>query len=243
MGRNEFIFKRFRIDQTGCAMKVGTDGVLLGAWCRVEREDKLLLDIGTGTGVIALILAQRTEQTAARIDAVEVDEPSCRRAAENVAASGWSDRISVHCASVQDFAAESRPHTYDHIVSNPPYFVESLLSPDPSRNLARHAGALQFADFVNVCLRLIRPGGRVSLILPPTEAARMTSLFGNAGWGVSRRTDVWSTPESGPKRILMEFVQGIAAPSEYSSLVIEDAGHGSFSSDYRELTGDFYLKF
>ncbi len=257
-GRNRFDFKRFSVRQEGCAMKVGTDGVLLGAWCRIDpSRDKALLDIGAGTGVIALQLAQRTEKWNAAVDAVEIDGSSCLRAEDNFKCSPWSDRLRVYHYAIQDFTecrvggdkdvwgagleldacigsgggsdsglssgldldlggnrkAERRFRAksaarYDHIVSNPPYFVDSLSSPDDSRTIARHSYSLSYGDLLKCCFKLLNPGGRVSLIVPAgAETEKMITAAGANGFAVSRRTVVHSTPRSGPKRTLLEFMR------------------------------------
>lgn len=242
MGGNTFRFKRFTVGQDGCPMKVGTDGVLLGAWCRVRQTDKRLLDIGTGTGVITLMLAQRTEIVSSTIDSVELNLQSCLKAQENFNASGWDGRINLHHLPVQEYAAGVQPGTYDNIVSNPPYFIGSLLSPDASRNPARHTGTLSYEDLIAACSAMLAPDGIVSLILPAAEGKIMTGLAEQSGFHVSRRTEVWSTPQSGPKRLLLEFSRQ-AGEVETSSLIIEDDGPGTFSEEYRTLTRDFYLYF
>lgn len=241
MGGNRFRFKRFEIDQEGCAMKVGTDGVLLGAWCRILPADKLLLDIGSGTGIIALQLAQRTEQAGSTVEAVEIDSRSCEKAQENFDRSGWGDRLTLHCSAIQDFAAQATAK-YDHIVSNPPYYNGSMLPADAARRRARHTSSLAYEELAEVCSRLLNPSGRVSIILPAPEAEKMAEIAARNGFHLSRRTEVWSTPKSGPKRLLLEFARSQTVP-ETSSLVIEDEGPGSFSAEYRALTRDFYLYF
>ena len=139
MANDYFAFKRFTVRQPRSAMRVGTDGVLLGAWCDPAPADGRMLDVGTGTGVIALILAQRNPS--ARIDAVEIDEGGCLDAEGNFAASPWAGRLTLYRRPFADFAAGC-PVRYDRIVSNPPYFVASLQSPDPARTAARHAESL-----------------------------------------------------------------------------------------------------
>ncbi len=299
-----FCFKRFAIRQDGCAMKVGTDGVLLGAWCRVDpARDKAILDIGTGTGLIALQLSQRTEEANSMVEAVEMDKSACDAARRNFEASEWADRLVLHSMSVQEFAlansmaakglkmrreAVERPKmeretserqkarreaaegpkmeqettadsenqadstlearkTFDHIVSNPPYFVDSLSSPDALRNLARHSYSLSYDDLMKCCFRLLRPEGRVSLVVPAgAETAKMIAAAEAYDFVVSRRTEVHSTSKSGPKRTLLEFSHRAVAPEnapESAPLVIQDGGAGTFSAEYRELTRDFYLYF
>lgn len=230
-------------------MKVGTDGVLLGAWCRIDpAQDEAILDIGTGTGLIALQLAQRTETGKALIDAVEIDERSCRRAEENFRRSPWSDRLRACHTSIQDFTERhAGRRQYGHIVSNPPWFVASLLPPNTSRSAARHSHSLSYDDLMRCCSGLLKPDGRLSLVLPAgAETEKMIAAADTAYFEVSRLTEVHSTPESGPKRTLLEFSRRTATIPEAvqtGSLVIQDAGPGTFSEEYRALTRDFYLHF
>lgn len=223
-------------------MKVGTDGVLLGAWCRVCSQDKLLLDIGTGTGVIALQLAQRTELQKSFIEAVEIDEIACSCAQENIDRSEWADRLRLHNTSVQDFATTAPAQSFDHIISNPPYFNRSLTSPDKARTLARHTASLSHAELIEACDKLLASNGRISLILPVTEAENLIRVARDKGFWIARRTEVWPTSRSGAKRLLIELSREERLP-ELSKLVIEDADQASFSAEYRALTGDFYLYF
>lgn len=251
MSRNTFLFKQFSVEQEGVAMKVGTDAVLLGAWCRVLHSDKAILDIGTGTGVIALQLAQRTVNEMAGVqdaivEAVEVDEPSALRAESNFATSPWANRLMLHKMPVQELAATMAKQgcaRFDHIVSNPPYFTDSLASPNLARNISRHTDLLSYEELMSVCDSMLYPTGRISLVLPAgAESKKMTELASTHGFVISRLTEVHSTLKSGPKRILVEFSRVGVVP-EISSLVIEDAGPGSFSAEYRALTRDFYLHF
>lgn len=238
-------------------MKVGTDGVLLGAWCRIDpSRDKSILDIGTGTGLIALQLAQRTRGADTTIHAIEIDPAACIVAGRNFAASDWSERLKLHCGAIQEFTENVGGETrYDHIISNPPYFMESLVSPDTSRSLARHTESLGYDDLMKCCFRLLKPGGRVSLIVPAgSETERMRAAAAACDFAVSRRTDVHSTHRSGPKRTLMEFMRCGESPDgspvessgdnvEPDRLTIENCGPGTFSEEYRILTRDFYLHF
>lgn len=239
-------------------MKVGTDGVLLGAWCRVDPvKDKAILDIGTGTGLITLQLAQRTENTETIIEAIEIDPEACKAAERNFAASPspWADRLTLHRSSVQEFArvgatadtALTTQQTFDHIVSNPPYFTDSLTSPDTSRNLARHTQSLSYDDLMKYCFMLLKPTGRISLILPAgAETEKMIATAESHDFRPTRRTEVHSTQKSGPKRTLIEFMRKNHATTttKYDILIIEGpAGTGTFSPEYRALTRDFYLYF
>ena len=222
--------------QERAAMKVGTDGVLLGAWVRVEESDRLVLDIGTGTGVIALMMAQRTVN--AHVEAVEIDAPSAADARDNVAASPWSERVEVVECDIADYAPAER---YDLILSNPPYFSESLLPPDGGRAAARHTSLLTFEALADAVVRLLAHDGRFALILPMAEALRFRTIAVGRGLFPLRMTEVWSTPRSGAIRLLAEYsASPLPEPPTADRIVIDDGG---FSTQYRELTKEFYLKF
>lgn len=233
-----FTFKQFHIDHSRCAMKVGTDGTLLGAWAALPEDEGSILDIGTGTGLIAIMAAQRSPK--AVITAIDIDADCASQARENAAASPWGDRISIKECALQDFHPSA---TFDAIISNPPYFIDSLLSPDAARTTARHTSSLSFEDLAAGVLRLLAPEGRFSLILPPTEFARFCSASRGRLF-LTRQCEVWSTPESGVKRIMAEF--SAVPPAEIPSperVIIEDNGPMGYSDDYKALTRDFYLKF
>ena len=218
-------------------MKVGTDGVLLGAWAAVRPQDERILDVGTGTGLIALMLAQRAP--GALVTGVDIDDVS--QAGENAAASPWGDRVAFRQCPVQEFEA---PEPFDLIVSNPPFFVDSLACPDEGRTTARHAVHLPFDELRDAVLRLLAPGGRFAVVLPTTEADRfLGTCFGRLG--LLRRTDVRTTPRRPAKRALMEFSRAgeTAAAPDLSELVIGTGQHECYTPEYRALTRDFYLKF
>lgn len=218
-------------------MKVGTDGVLLGAWVALRPTDRRILDIGTGTGVIALMLAQRAPGAVVTgIDIAPVAE-----ARRNADASPWGDRLRFEQLSVQRFEAEP----FDLIVSNPPFFVESLLCPDAGRTLARHAVGLPFDELRDAVLRLLAPEGRFALVLPVTEAERFLSLCAGRLCLV-RRTEVRTTPRRAPKRVLLELRRVEAAAgcdAELRTLTVGTGEHETYTEEYRALTRDFYLKF
>lgn len=242
-----FRFKQFTVCQGESAMKVGTDGVLLGAWCRIEPEYKRMLDVGTGTGLIALMLAQRTAKIQTIIDAVEIDNQSAQQASENFEASPWASRLRVIDGSLQKFACGFQTPVYDHIVSNPPYFSSSLISPDARRTTARHTIDLTYEQLVKYSCMVMRRGGRLSVVLPSDDVARIEAIATQMQMFMTRRTDVFPTDESAlPKRSLLEFthVRGDEKPIvEHSQLIIEQGGRHLYSEQYRELTREFYLKF
>lgn len=232
-----FTFKQFHIDHSRCAMKVGTDGTLLGAWATLPANGRIL-DIGTGTGLIAIMAAQRTSE--AKITAIDIDEECVLQAQENIAASPWPDRIEVIHSALQEF---DTPEKFDVIISNPPYFIDSQLSPDAARCTARHTTTLPFNELVTGVRRLLADGGHFSLILPPTEMERFRSAARGVMF-VVRECHVWSTPTSGVRRIMAEFQA--EPPTELTvaeKIIIEEKGRHEYSEEYRTLTRDFYLKF
>ncbi len=235
-----FRFKRFAINQDRTAMKVGTDGVLLGAWTALNGDEKRILDIGTGTGVIALMLAQRADCESVKIDAVETDLNSAEQAGENISESPWASQITLHHIDIQSFENDKK---YDLIVSNPPYFVGSLLSPDESRTTARHTTELSFSDLVESVVRLLKPSGRFSLILPVAES----QLFDVEALGqlsLVRRCHVSGRAELPTKRYMSEYIlSGETVQPTYERLVIELDERNKYTEEYQNLTRDFYLKF
>jgi tRNA1Val (adenine37-N6)-methyltransferase len=232
-----FRFKQFTVNQSDCAMKVGTDGVLLGSWCKVENAVPVL-DIGSGTGIIALMIAQRNGN--AKIDAVEIDKAAAMQAAENVKVSPWPERIRLFCEPIRQFAGQCL-QKYDLIVSNPPYFVNSLKSPHPSRTTARHADALPLEDLIAVVEKLLHKEGRFAVILPPEQAEITLAIASQNDLHLVRQTVVFTTPTSPVRRCLMEFSKTEHTP-ENSELVIEYSSN-NFTEEYCALTKDFYLKF
>lgn len=232
-----FKFKQFTIFHDKCAMKVGTDGVLLGAWCHTGNC-KRVLDVGCGTGLISLMIAQRSP---ARIDAIDIDGDACLQAAENISRSPFAGQIEVFHDSLADYAAKHPFKSYDLIVSNPPFFNNSLKCPDKRRNTARHTDTLPLPDLFSDCKRLLAPDGRLCLILPSDQLclvehqAQMNHLF------KSKQTDVFPTPASPAKRVLMEFsAQHTVAPPSYEKLVIE-MDRQLYSDEFTQLVKDYYL--
>lgn len=247
-----FRFKQFTVANERSAMKVGTDGVLLGAWVRLRGKEQHILDVGTGTGVIALMLAQRTSQSdetqaqAATIIGIDIDRPSAEEAAANFKASPWAGRMAAFAGDFRGLGTDpSHPlkylaFPYDLIVSNPPYFVDALKAPDPRRNDARHADSLTYADLVANAVRNLAPDGRLALILPADAAARFAAEASACGLHLRRRTDVSTLAGTSPTRTLLEFSR-TSAPLEETTLAIQDAA--GFTDEYRTLTREFYLKF
>ena len=232
-----FQFKQFYVRHDRCAMKVGTDGVLLGAWVESGLQPSAtgILDVGTGSGLVALMLAQRFPQ--AHIDAIDIDEPAVSQAADNFLSSPWSDRLHAYHARVQ--AWQHGP--YGLIVSNPPYFRNSLKNPDKGREMARHTDTLSYDELLCHSARLLAEDGTLALILPAeteqevTETATRYSLF------LTHVTRVYSKVPKPAKRVLLAFSRHLSAASPLeNTLVLEDA-QGVRSAAYQEITKDFYL--
>jgi tRNA1Val (adenine37-N6)-methyltransferase len=217
-------------------MKVGTDAVLLGAWASVGQQTSLL-DIGTGSGVIALMLAQRTAPTA-RIDAVEVEEEDAAQARENVRVSPWPEKVVVHHVPIQQF---NPGKLYNVIVSNPPYFVNSQPPPEQRRVHARHTVLLDFDDLIAHVVRLLSPAGTFSTILPYTEGLDFINrahgkLFCSRRWTFRART------EKPVERLLLEFSKQPVAMEEGSLVLYSESDKQEWSDHYKALTQAFYLK-
>ncbi len=232
-----FRFKQFTIRHDKCGMKVGTDGVLLGAWAGTEACSRIL-DIGTGTGLIALMLAQRCK---AVIDAIDIDADACLQAQENAESSPFAGRINILHSSLADFA-QAGTNRYDLIVSNPPYFVDSLRCPDRQRNTARHTDTLTLEDLLQDSRKLLAPQGRVALILPYDQKERLADCIRAQHLFLSKEVSVIPVAGAQPKRLLAELSTDTSASPTFSSrLTIEMARH-QYTDEYIDLTKDFYLK-
>ena len=224
MRRGGFTFKQFHIDHSRCAMKVGTDGTLLGAWAALPPHAKKILDIGTGSGLIAIMAAQR--HPIAKITAIDIDKDCVMQATENAVASPWAERIEVIETPLQEYSPEEK---FDVIISNPPYFADSMHSPDKQRTTARHTASLSFKELTDGVLRLLADDGLFAVILPTTESELLLSasrgrLF---TW---RRCEVWSTPESGARRIMLELKR--EPPKDLAKkekIIIEQGGRHFYS--------------
>ena len=229
-----FRFKQFAVAQDDVAMKVGTDGVLLGAWAACDGA-KRILDIGTGTGVIALMLAQRNPE--AQIQAVEIDETATRRARSNFDMSPWAERLEVECCAVQEFNPAEK---LDLIISNPPYFVDSLLPPDAKRSTARHTHDLSFEELDKAACQLLANEGKFALILPTTEFEKYLAI---TQLSLVRRCDVHPIEGGEVKRVMAEFAKQKVGETILENISIERGRRGDYTEEYRTLTKDFYLKF
>ena len=238
-------------------MKVGTDGVLLGAWAPIAPDATRLLDIGTGTGLIALMLAQRKidnrlqstddrlqilDNKEFHITAIDIDRDSIEQATENIQNSPFAQYITTHHTSLQDYTPDQK---FDAIVCNPPYFVASLKCPDAARTQARHTDSLSFDDLLHHSARLLRPDGTLSVVLPVQEGNQLVELAPKYGFSLTELVHIHPTPTSAPKRLLIHLRQQSIVNSQqsikHSSLTIEIARH-QYTDEYIALTREFYLK-
>jgi tRNA1Val (adenine37-N6)-methyltransferase len=233
-----FQFKQFAVNQDQCAMKIGTDGVLLGAWAPIDTRPNSILDIGTGTGIIALMLAQRCD--AQQIDALEIDENAYEQAVDNFESSPWSDRLFCFHAGLDEFVEEPEDE-YDLIVSNPPFYVEDYRSDNAQRDLARFQEAMPFEDLVEAAALLLSENGVFAVIIPFKEEENFLALAKEYELFPIKITRVKGTHETQIVRSLLAFRRYELAVLTADELVIEINRH-EYTDDYIALTKDFYLK-
>ena len=236
MANGYFQFKQFTIHQQYCAMKVGTDGTLLGAWALASESPCRILDIGTGTGLIALMMAQRYPQ--AKVTAIDIDDGAVRQAKENVSASPFADRINVIKADVLTIEEEEK---YDSIVCNPPFFEDSLTCPDPQRTEARHTVSLGYRQLMEAAFRLLKDDGHFSLIIPSDCRERLESEAHLRGFFLSRVCSIQTTPKKAPKRYMIELSKQPVNEVDTTNGILESSPQVR-SDWYRELTKEFYIK-
>ncbi|MDY0101894.1 MAG: methyltransferase [Lentimicrobium sp.] len=232
-----FIFKQFSVEDTDCSMKVGTDAVLLGAWVDAPQTGRVL-DIGTGCGLLAIMVAQRSE---AMITAIEIDQPSAAQAHNNFINSPWSSRMDVRTISLQNYAATC-PGYFNLIITNPPFFVNSLKTPHAARSLARHNDELPFSVLAAISAELLSKNGILSLILPIKEAKLFHGYAVNSGLYMTKQLSVTPLKNKPPNRMLMEFSKQPAEKGVSESLTIRNID-GTYTDAYKSLTKDFYLNF
>lgn len=243
MPNHIFQFKQFTIDQSLCAMKVGTDGVTLGAVADVENSRRVL-DIGCGTGLLCLMTAQRN--AVAEIVGIDIDEDAVRGATQNCEASKWSHRITIVGKSLQEFI-KTAPSAFDKIITNPPYFEDSLKAPKASRTLARHTDSLPFSELASSASTLLSENGSLSIILPTDAHDKFEKIASEYGLFLRKKTLVYPKPGAEVKRVVGEFVKikneecGIKNV-EVAELTIETDVRHQYTDDYIRLTKEFYLK-
>lgn len=233
-----FQFKQFSVEQDRCAMKIGTDGVLLGAWSPIPENIFSVLDVGAGTGIIALMLAQRT--TAEQIDALEIDEEAYEQAVENFENSPWSDRLFCFHAGLDEFIEEPEDE-YDLIISNPPFYTEDYKTESEQRDLARFADAMPFEDLVEAADLLLSENGIFSVIIPYKEEEKFVTLAKDFDLFPIKITRVKGNPIKEIKRSLLAFSRNVSENFPVDELVIETSRH-IYTEEYIALTKDFYLK-
>lgn len=235
---SKFQFKKFSIGQDRCAMKIGTDGVLLGAWAPIDNNPFSILDIGTGTGIIALMLAQRSG--AAQIDALEIDENAYEQATENFENSTWNDRLFCYHAALDEFVEEPEDE-YDLIISNPPFYTEDYKSENEQRDLARFSDAMPFEDLIEAADLLLSENGIFAVIIPFKEEERFIDLCAEVELFPVKATRVKGSPKTPIVRSLLAFKRYELSVLEADELIIEINRH-EYTDEYIELTKDFYLK-
>lgn len=255
-----FRFKQFEIEQDRCAMKVGTDGVLLGAWAQGGRR---ILDIGSGTGLISLMMAQRFPE--AEVVGIDMDADACGQARENVMASPFRDRVEIECCRLQDFGGASETAeasgtaeglkadgtsetaaglkaagVFDAIVSNPPFFVDSLKNPDSKRTMARHTDCLPFRDLFAGVKRLLSDEGVFSAIVPAEVVEQFVAESCILGFYLIRKCGVKTVERKQPKRFMLSFAKHRISPYEEHVETMMDS-QGNRSEWYKKITEEFYL--
>lgn len=232
-----FNFKQFLVNQDRCAMKIGTDGVLLGAWTPLINNPYNVLDIGAGTGILSLMLAQRSN--AEQIDAIEIDEDAYEQCVENFEASPWGDKLFCFHAGLDEFVDEPEDE-YDLIISNPPFYTDDYKSDNTSRDLARFEDALPFEELIEAAALLLSDNGIFSVIIPFKEEERFVAMCKELDLFPLKMTRVKGTPTSEIKRSLLAFCRIEQTPL-IDELVIEISRH-NYTPEYIELTKEFYLK-
>ncbi len=235
--KNPFVFKQFTIHQDRCAMKIGTDGVLLGAWTSLKNKPNSILDIGAGTGVISLMLAQRS--SASTIEALEIEENAYEQCVENFEASQWADRLFCYHAGLDEFTEEI-DDKYDLIVSNPPFYSEEMPSGDNLRDAARQNRSLPFEELLESVCTLLAPKGVFAVVIPFKEEERFLELASDNMLIPQRVTRMKGNPNTATKRSLLEF-GFIETETVIDELTIELERH-EYTKEYIDLTKDFYLK-
>lgn len=233
-----FTFKQFSVNQDQCAMKIGTDGVLLGAWCPIDNNPYSILDIGAGTGILSLMLAQRTN--ADQIDAIEIDENAYEQCVDNFELSPWSDRLFCFHAGLDEFMEEPEDQ-YDIIISNPPFYTEDYKTENEQRDLARFADAMPFEDLVETAKLLLSENGIFAVIIPFKEEAHFIDLCAQAELFPVKVTRVKGSHTTPIVRSLLAFKRYELSVLTADELVIEINRH-EYTDDYINLTKDFYLK-
>lgn len=236
MSTSSFRFQQFEVWHDRCAMKVGTDGVLLGAWVNVD-DVQFVLDVGTGSGLISMMIAQRNTQ--AEIHGIDVDAEAVSQAQENFQRSPFSSRLSAEVADFTSQFSLLNSQLFDLIVCNPPFFTEDTQAPDAARAAARSNSSLPFDVLIERAARLLQEPGRFAVIIPYAQAADFVLTASTFGLYLQRRCDVKTTTQKSPKRSLLEFGKQTGT-TQFDTLCLHDSD-GKLSQQYQALTADFYL--
>lgn len=236
MGKNSFQFRQFTIHQDRCAMKVGTDGTLLGAWASLGLPEGRILDIGTGTGLIALMMAQRFPE--AQVTGIDIDTDAVGQASENALESPFKERIMIREG---DVTRMEDTDGFDAIVCNPPFFDRSLTCPDQQRTEARHTVSLTYRQLMESAFRLLKDDGRLSVIIPSDCRSRLESEAHLVGFFISRICSIQTTPKKTPKRYMIEFRKQPVKEIDTECGIIELSPQER-SPWYQQLINDFYIK-
>lgn len=237
MANTYFNFKRFTINQDKCSMKVGTDGVLLGAWAQVEGAGATILEIGAGSGVVSLIVAQRNET--AQIDAIDIEAEAVEQAADNFELSPWSSRLKVIHTSLQAYQPDQK---YRYIISNPPYFINSQKA-EGGRATARHTDTLSYEELAEGVLRLLEEEGVFTGIFPYVESNIFIAIAASKGLFCNKRMEVKGLAHKPVKRVLLQLSRHRIDDLPVDTLVIENGERHHYTDKYVELTKDYYLNF
>lgn len=236
MSESIFKFKKFEIIQNKSVMKVGTDGVLLGAIIRCNNINKIL-DIGTGTGLIALMLAQKCD---ALIDCIDLNSDAVKLASLNIKKTKWFSRMRVFNISIQNFLPQ---YKYDLIVTNPPYFTTDIIAPDSNRALARHCIELSFLDLAHNVFRLLDDNGSFFVIYPTKQAIEFESIANSIELYTKSKYNIFSKRNQEPVRIIAEYKKTVPDNIWKFDVVIENQERHDYTAQYKDLTKDYYLKF
>ncbi len=237
MSKAPFKFKKFTVNQDQCAMKIGTDAVLLGAWASIEQQPFSILDIGAGTGILALMLAQRSQ--AEIIDALEIDDLAYEQCVDNFEQSPWGDRLFCYHASLDEFVEEIEDQ-YDLIVCNPPFYSEDYKTTSSQRDMARFQDAMPFEHLLESVSILLSKNGVFTVVIPFNEEVKFIETAQKFNLFPNKMLHIKGNPDSDIKRSLIDF-SFRESETSIKSLIIEIGRH-QYTQDYVNLTKDFYLK-
>lgn len=240
MPKPDFEFKQFSIHHDKCAMKVNTDGIILGAWVDLTQCHRIL-DVGTGTGLIALMVAQRNAHSPSHITAVEIDHDAAQQAQENVAASPWPKTVEVIHGDVMQWRTSQR---FDHLISNPPYFANALINPSQQKTTARHQNSLTLPQLLTKAHELTTDKGKLSLILPAEIMVKLLQISHDYGWFKKRVLNIKHNKDRQILRMCVEFTKLSQENGRMEEKLLPIRNEdNSYTHDYKRLCREFYLQF